>query len=383
MINRILNKIKRTLLPIMTLNKELKYKSILFDFGKFERLVVLESTFGWNGIMMQRPQQIASSFDDKTLVLYHSTKDSYTNGLFYKKIKDNLYLINLDIYRKILAVDTSLPKNKFLIVYSTDPTSLKIIDLYKKNDFNVIYEYVDDLNPALSSKRVYSKLLAKHEYMMENKIKTVCTATRLFDGIKDRTEAVLITNGCDYEHFKAAAHDTPVDMRFTDNKITVGYYGAVAEWMDYGLLQAIANTGRYRVVLLGISYDGTFERSGLGTNENIYFLGKKDYAVLPSYAAHFDVCIIPFICNELTASTSPVKLFEYMAAEKPIVTTELTECKKYSSVLCASNHDEFIRMLDKAVELSDNEEYKKLLKKEALENTWHSKCKELLDFAIG
>ncbi len=383
MIKRIINKAKRTVIPYITTDKKGKFSSLSINFSKFKRLIVLESTFGWDGIMMQRPQQIAASFDESTLVLYHSSKDKYETGLYCKKIRENLYVLNLDVYRNVLINNTADVKEKYLIVYSTDPTPISTVRKYTDNGYFPIYEYVDDLSPELCSKRVYKKLLLKHDYMLTNNVHTVCTATRLYNSVKDKTPAVLVTNGCDYDHFKAAPYAIPEDMDFKTGKPIVGYYGAVAEWMDYELLRKISKTEKYDIVLLGISYDGSFEQSGLDKLHNVHFLGKKSYDILPSYAANFDVCTIPFVCNDLTASTSPVKLFEYMAAEKPIVTTDLAECRKYRSVMCSKTHDEFIENLEKAVFLKNDENYKATLKQDALDNTWFSKCRDILNFVSG
>jgi len=54
---------------------------------------------------------------------------------------------------------------------------------------------------------------------------------------------------------------------------------------------------------------------------------------LKYYLRRFDVATIPFQVNRVTNSTSPVKLFEYMAGGKPIVTTDMKECRKFQSVL--------------------------------------------------
>lgn len=83
--------------------------------------------------------------------------------------------------------------------------------------------------------------------------------------------------------------------------------------------------------------------------------------------------------NDITKATSPVKLFEYMALNKPIVTTDMDECRKYESVLIGHDHQEFLKQLDRAIQLKDDEAYKALLDREALENTWEEKAKSILE----
>ena len=74
------------------------------------------------------------------------------------------------------------------------------------------------------------------------------------------------------------------------------------------------------------------------------------------------------------------KVFEYMAGNKPIVTTALPECMKYQSILVSKNHDEFINNLELALKLKSNIKYLEKLNNDALNNTWESKCRELIDF---
>ena len=82
--------------------------------------------------------------------------------------------------------------------------------------------------------------------------------------------------------------------------------------------------------------------------------------------------------NDITKATSPLKLFEYMALGKPIVTTAMTECKKYKSVFISDNYDEFVSLIDVAINIKDSE-YFNLLEKEALENTWYEKAKIIIE----
>ncbi len=89
-----------------------------------------------------------------------------------------------------------------------------------------------------------------------------------------------------------------------------------------------------------------------------------------------------FYKNDITDSTSPLKIFEYMALEKPIVTTDITECKNYKSCMVSKDYDEFIRNIDKALKLEiDNKEYFNILRREAEENTWDNRA-ELIKEAL-
>jgi glycosyltransferase involved in cell wall biosynthesis len=58
---------------------------------------------------------------------------------------------------------------------------------------------------------------------------------------------------------------------------------------------------------------------------NIHYLGQQSYALLPQLVATWDVCLLPFALNESTRFISPTKTLEYMAAEKPVVSTPVRD----------------------------------------------------------
>ena len=68
-----------------------------------------------------------------------------------------------------------------------------------------------------------------------------------------------------------------------------------------------------------------------------------------------------------------------MALHKPIVITDLYECRNYKSVFIGKSHDEFINLLDKALKLKKDKKYIELLDKEAKENDWSKKSKAIID----
>ena len=156
----------------------------------------------------------------------------------------------------------------------------------------------------------------------------------------------------------------------------------MAVWFDYELIRKLAVLRpNYNIVLIGSKYDDSLENSKIEELENVYFLGTRAYNVLKNYAKHFDVCTVPFIINDITKSTSPLKIFEYMALEKPIVTTAMDECKKYKSIYIANNAEEFIQLVDETLKLNKDKDskYYDMLKKEAMQNSWQNKVTQIIN----
>lgn len=114
---------------------------------------------------------------------------------------------------------------------------------------------------------------------------------------------------------------------------------------------------------------------------NIYVLGAKPYKELPSYIKDIDILTIPFVLNDITASTSPVKLFEYMAAAKPIITSDMIECRRYDSVKIYHDKDELVKLIDEIINLEgdEREKYFKMLSVDAQNNTWKQRTEQIMN----
>jgi glycosyltransferase involved in cell wall biosynthesis len=196
----------------------------------------------------------------------------------------------------------------------------------------------------------------------------------------------LVTNGVELEHFslKLERNEAPPELEpiLRQGKPIIGYFGSLAQWFDYELVIELAKRRDYEVVLIGYDYDGSMKRYGLDRRKNLRVIGPIPYQRLPRYAHWFDVSMIPFRLNEITESTSPIKLFEYMALGHPIVSTGLPECRKYRSVLIGESTEGFLGAVDRALGLRSDAEYCATLRREALENTWQAKA-EQIDHLLG
>lgn len=280
---------------------------------------------------------------------------------------------------------------KYLQLYSTCwDVSEDTLNKYVNNGFTLLYEYIDDLNPLLAGTKELPENVKKiHKYVCENidSALVVTSADTLYKDImqkrKNKKNIILSTNGVEYKHFANNKNKEIKNLKYKkiidEKKIIVGYYGALASWFDYELLKYIANKNKnINFVLIGIKYDNSFDESKIEEIENIHYLGKVDYKDLPDYANYFDICIIPFIINEITLSTNPIKVFEYMAMEKPIITTDMPECRKYKSVIIAKNKEEFDDKI-KNINILYNSDMKKIEIEEAKQNSWEYKANEILE----
>ena len=82
----------------------------------------------------------------------------------------------------------------------------------------------------------------------------------------------------------------------------------------------------------------------------MHLLGRKNYAELPAYLKGMDVALIPFAINELTRGVNPVKLYEYLAAGKPVVSADLPEVRPFQPVVAVyRNQAEFMDRLEEAL----------------------------------
>jgi len=161
---------------------------------------------------------------------------------------------------------------------------------------------------------------------------------------------ILLPHGVDFDHFYRAARapgPVPEELRNLPRPL-VGLYGLLAPWVDMDLIEHVARAfPKASVVLVGPKW-GDFQ---VPLREpNLYWLGPRPYMELPRFAAHFNVGLIPFKQNQLTASVNPLKLLEYLALGLPVVSTPLPDLPRFAdAVYTAATPGEFVDQIKRAL----------------------------------
>jgi glycosyltransferase involved in cell wall biosynthesis len=239
-----------------------------------------------------------------------------------------------------------------LELYSFLPSS---VDLLGKLDFNsVYYDCVDD--HASFTGFIKPKLVKELEKELMG-VSHVCFATArklLEDRSEWSTNLHLVPNGAEFEHFSKVQEETLLTPWDIDEipKPVVGFIGGISDWIDLKLIEETARAlPTFSFVMIGPIDTNISNLRGL---ENVYFLGSKPYKQLPNYLQEFDICLIPFKINELTKSVNPIKMYEYLSAGKPVISTAMPEVEPYQDVIEVVHSGP--EMIEKLIWMMDSKE---------------------------
>jgi polysaccharide pyruvyl transferase CsaB len=158
-----------------------------------------------------------------------------------------------------------------------------------------------------------------------------------------------------------------VPMTIDRGTITLGYFGHLTEaWFDWDLLiECARRRPEWRIQLIG--YGGGWRTTHLPPN--VSYIGKLPRAALAAYAVSWDVGIIPFRTGDVAAAADPIKTYEYLALELPVVGAGIrAPFGAEALVRVAGDVDGFLRAVESAAasraeQASDRRAF-------AVANTW-------------
>jgi glycosyltransferase involved in cell wall biosynthesis len=191
----------------------------------------------------------------------------------------------------------------------------------------------------------------------------------------------FVPNGVDFEIFnRALTPDLPLpaDIASVPHPI-IGFAGWIGNHIDVELLLQVAKAyPSCSLVLVGPDYlPNTAGRQALRALPNVFFLGQKEPHELPHYLQAFDVALMPYGLSEHLRSAYPLKLHEYLAAGRAIVSTQMPELLPYSHLVrIADTYDQFIHQIRDALHDHSLQTIEARVAV-ARENTWDQRVEDI------
>lgn len=338
-------------------------------------VVLFPPSIGWNIPLFQRPHHLARALAERgEVAIFDCTGSSVDEVDLLREIEPGVFL-----FQGSPTLLRDLPRlTLWTFTYN-----------YGYRDYFgpgvcVLYDWIDDLSVFPYDQ---GWLMALHERAVrESEVVAAVARTLHADLLATRPDALYLPNAVDAVHFRQAPEPNPAsrDKDFArilaSGKPIAGYYGALAHWFDYELLGRVARLREdWSFVLIGPDLDGSLRPSGITELANVQWLGPRDYSQLAGYLHLFDVAMIPFKINEITIATSPLKLFEYFAGGRGVITTPMPECVAFADVLIAPNAAAFAEHLDRARGLTGDPGYIDRLAPVVAGNTWAQRVQQVLD----
>lgn len=218
--------------------------------------------------------------------------------------------------------------------WTYNPLSHSFLRFFKGR---VVYHSVDDLTAAPGLP--HEKIVREEQKLLKMSSFVFVTSRDLEKKYQPLVPEKLFyfSNVADYNHFsQAKGHlDIPSDLKNIPHP-QIGFIGAVSEYkVDIKLIEDIAkNNPDLHWVIIGQVGEGE-PGSSVGTMKNysnIHLLGPRAYVDLPNYLKSFDVVTLPCPINNYTKAMFPMKFFEYLAAGKDIVATDLPALRDFSNL---------------------------------------------------
>lgn len=241
------------------------------------------------------------------------------------------------------------------ILWIAIPTAAEMIGMLE--EAAVIYQVSDKYDANTMDHATDPALIRRlHEHAIDAADLVFYSGRKLFsEATRGCERSYLLEQGVDYDHWRRVGDGTvavaPEVTRIPRPRL--GYFGAIEPWLvDQELIKRAARERpEWQWIFIGN------KSRGLEIEElpNTHFLPPVPYAELPTFAAGFDVCVLPWETEQsFTSYGSAIKVREYLATGKPVVIAPLPEYESMGDVLrIARSRDEFFRLVEEALSEDD------------------------------
>jgi teichuronic acid biosynthesis glycosyltransferase TuaH len=201
---------------------------------------------------------------------------------------------------------------------------------------------------------------------------------RIVEGISSQGLSTVVANGIFPLEW---AEPMPAPSWFTDlPKPRFIYTGCIDSRLDLEYIKAVSTAFPAATIVIVGYLEDALAVAPLRKITNIYFAPQQSREAIRGITFAADVALIPHIRSDLTQAMSPLKMYEYLAAGKPVVATDLEPIRAIPEVRRAATPEEFVQQIRAALEAEATSEKDRMAFVEA--NSWSARLRKFYDAAL-
>ena len=271
-------------------------------------------------------------------------------------------------------------KEEELILFIGNPAKIFLLDTFK-NCACSVYHCSDNLS-ALFEGRLRERMVCWEEELISRVDLVIAASKPLLEKcLRLNPNSYLVEHGVDEGFYPiSGGQGIPGDLREIKAP-RIGYVGCIDRKIDFGLLEfVIKGHAEKSFVFIGPVHPKSEPGFDLlGKYRNFFHLGSRPWNVIPGYVKNFDLCLLPLVIDEFTSvMTCPLKLREYIAAGKAVVSTAIPVDEGLRlAVRIGRNKREFSSLIDAALSQAQGPEHAQRISALAKDWSWEQKAEEI------
>ena len=239
-----------------------------------------------------------------------------------------------------------------------------------------IFDAVDNWATHASYEKEAGKLMENYK-RIDRQADLIFTVSEKLKDLFNNSQANWIPNGTDVSRF---ANAQSIELNF--KKPIIGYVGTIQERLDFDLLQYVCNQHQEKsFVFIGPVWKGVQAEVEKLKAEcgNVYFIGAKPYEQLPGLLKQIDVALIPHRLDAFIHSTNPMKMYDYLAAGKAVVTTPGAGTEMFGDVMSIKKDKEsFSKAIDEQL-ANDNNDLREKRRQAVSKHDWSRRMFDMME----
>lgn len=333
-----------------------------FDVGGGQRSSQLSKIFNKLGFSVYYIYAYECSESNIPLISIPTTYHKFINNVNYEELEDTVKQDDIFIFEGPIKLFD------------------KYLALAKLKNAKIIYENIDNWETSLGTMFFNKDTLVM---MLNNADMIVATAKKLVlqteeyvkKYCKEEKKVYYLANAVDDEIFEPRkVYEKPEDLNVGEK--TLLYYGSLwGEWFDWDIIEKVASSNEKISINLIGDY-APIPDIVSKMPKNVHFLGIKKQIELPAYLKYTDFALLPFKVGKIGDYVSPLKIFEYISMNIPVLATTLPDIQNYPNVFASLKAEDWINTInnykldEKVLELRDEFIYA---------NNWYNRCTTMLD----